>query len=446
MSSSGIRKLNLAVNPVPATNNRESTTRSVVGQYASEPAKRFGQLLLLTTAATAAIYARTTVGPLQEGIRTALRLSDNQMALMQGPALALPLVIAAVPLGLAIDRYNRVRLILILTLLCLVGSLLTASASGFLTLFAARCLIGLTGTPIYLVSISLLSDLYGVHQRGRATMVVTFGAVIGMSAAFALGGELLAVSGSQSDGWRGAMLWLAVPQALVTFLLLMMREPARTGVIVEQPSLHEAYAELRRYRPMIVPVVLALAMVVIADGASTIWAAPTLARRFGVAPERYGAILSVALLVSGVAGPVLGGVLTDSCQRRGGPGRTVSALAALALLSVPVGLFAVAPTVSSVSILLVLFMTIGVAFNVAVPALITVVVPNELRGTCLTLCSATCMLSAFGVAPVAVSLLSGAMGGTSMIGQALAVVCVITSLIGAVIFAYARRSFATVTG
>src|SRR6267154_1989062 len=87
---------------------------------------RLVQLLLLTMAATAAIYARTALGPLQEAIRAAFTLSDNQIALLQGPALALPLVIAAIPLGLVIDRYSRVRVVFVLTVLNLVGSLATA--------------------------------------------------------------------------------------------------------------------------------------------------------------------------------------------------------------------------------------------------------------------------------------------------------------------------------
>src|SRR5262245_38698972 len=78
---------------------------------------RILQLSLLTLAALAGSYARITLGPLQETMRLALGLSDNHMAVLQGPALALPMVIAAIPLGLLIDRYSRVRLLFVLTAL-----------------------------------------------------------------------------------------------------------------------------------------------------------------------------------------------------------------------------------------------------------------------------------------------------------------------------------------
>jgi len=390
-------------------------------------------------AATAAIYARTALGPLQEAIRAAFTLSDNQIALLQGPALALPLVIAAIPLGRGIDRYSRVRVVFVLTVLNLVGSLATALAVNFGILLAARCLIGATGTSTYLVTVSLLSDLYAASQRGRATMIVTLGAVCGMSAAFALGGELLSMSDSGPYGWRRAMLWLSAPLLAVVLLTPAMREPARTGVTMEKPSMRESYRQLKRYRALLVPLVAGLAMVVIADGASTIWAAPTLSRRFALPPERFGAIMSMVLLVSGFLGPLLGGIVADVCQRVGGPRRTISALAVLAFLSIPAAFFPVARDVASVTGLLVAFMTIGVSCNVTVPALITIVIPNELRGLCLTLTSGTCMLSAFGLAPLAVSVLSGPIGGPSKIGTALAIVCVTASAIGAATFMFGRR-------
>src|SRR5438552_1268855 len=121
------------------------------------PGRAF-QMLLLTVAVLAATYARTALGPLQETMRIALSLSDNQIALLQGPAMALPVVIAAIPLGLVIDRHSRVRFLLILAVLDVVGGLCTALASNFQLLVAARCLIGLTLIATLTAAYSLLSD------------------------------------------------------------------------------------------------------------------------------------------------------------------------------------------------------------------------------------------------------------------------------------------------
>src|SRR5207249_1508965 len=72
------------------------------------------QLLLLAAAMAAGGYVRTAISPLQETMRIALSMSDNQMALLQGPVIGIPITLAAVPLGLLIDRYSRVRLLSVL--------------------------------------------------------------------------------------------------------------------------------------------------------------------------------------------------------------------------------------------------------------------------------------------------------------------------------------------
>jgi MFS family permease len=181
-------------------------------------------------------------------------------------------------------------------------------------------------------------------------------------------------------------------------------------------------------------------MVGVADGAAVIWAAPTLSRSFSLAPGRVGAIMATVLLVSGVLGPILGGVLADICQRTGGPPRTMLVLSGLAILSVPAGFFAIAPSVAAASGLLVVFVTVGYAISVTATTLTTVVIPNELRAFCMAVLIAIGVLCGVGLAPVAVSVVSGAVGGPPMIGRALTIVSVATSLLGAATFAFGRRN------
>src|SRR6185437_6566219 len=101
------------------------------------------QLFLLTVVAMGGIYARSAIGPLQESLRNALSLSDIQMAVLQGPALAFPLLVAAVPLGLAIDRHSRVRLLTVATCLNCLAMLISPLCPRFPVLLAARCIVGI---------------------------------------------------------------------------------------------------------------------------------------------------------------------------------------------------------------------------------------------------------------------------------------------------------------
>jgi MFS family permease len=263
----------------------------------------------------------------------------------------------------------------------------------------------------------------------------------GMAAAFALGGALLAVRSSTANEWRWVVLCMTGPLVAVTLLMLVMREPSRTEVAIKNPPLRIIWPELWQYRAVIVPLLSGIVMAEIAGIAVLVWAPPALSRIFALTPERTGAVMATALLISGILGPIAGGVLADVCQRIGGPRRTIAVLSGLGLLSIPAGLFAIAPSARLSSILLVAFITTVGAIATAGTALFSIVIPNELRGLSMSILVAVCAVFGAGLAPLMVSLLSGAMGGPPMIGRALALVAAVSSAVGALMFASGIRCF-----
>lgn len=405
--------------------------------------ERIVQLFLLAVIAWAATYARFVLAPLQETLRAHLFLSDNQTAWLQGPAIAVPMAIGAIPLGILIDRHSRARLLLVLAIVAVSGTLLTAYSPSLAILFAGRCMVGISLAGTLVAAYSMVGDLYQPAQRGRASMVVAMGEIGGAPAAFALGGALLAANGpiSVSGGWREAVLWMALPLAPVVLLTLALIEPPRTGVTRRNPPLREVWPLLRRYRGVILALLLARVMVWIADGAVLIWAAPTFTRRFSLPPEYVGAIMGTTLLVSGMLGPLVGGPLADFCQRAGGPRRTVLVLGVLALLSAPAALFPLAHTAVFGSFLLGWLLATGYIVGTAGITLATIVIPGELRGLFLAFTITGAALFFIGVAPLAVSGLSALLGGPNSIGEALAIVTTATSLSGAVVLTFGSRYF-----
>ncbi len=399
------------------------------------------QMLLLTLSAAAAAYAKTAVSPLQETMRIALGLTDNQMALLQGPALALPMIVVAIPLGLLIDRSPRVPLLIGFALLNLVGSVLTAFAHSFAALFVTRCVIGLTAFAITPIVVSLFADLFPPTQRGRSTMIMTVGQYAGAAAVFALGGNFLAMSEPGPDGWRWAMLALCAPLVPVLVLTLLLREPHRIGHSTEKPAVLEHALELRKCRALFFPLLSGVVTIEVALSAALVWAAPSLARHFGLSPERVGSAMALVLFLSGLLGTLAGGFLADLGQRSGGPRRTIGVLAVLAALSLPAGLFAVTPGVIAGSVLLLLFVAATSAICVVGTTLSTVVIPAHLRGLCLAILFAAGAIFGVGLAPMVVSVLSKVLGGPTMIGTALAAVCVLASLVSATTLFLSRRGF-----
>ena len=420
------------------------TTRAFT-RWSAWLGNRTCQMALLAIAVTGASYAGTTLSPLQETVRDSLGLTDDQVAILQGPAMALPMVAASVPLGLIIDRYSRVRLVMLFAVCDLLGTILTALEPGFAVLTFARGLVGFMMLAVNPVAFSLLADLFEPARRGRAMMVLTVGQTVGGAAVFAAGGMLLTTVEPGPNAWRTVMLLLAVPLVPVFLGTLALREPSRTEVVISRPSPRQSFAELWQCRGFVVPIIAGVVCAQTAIGAVFVWTAPVLARTYKLSSDRVGAVMALVSLVSGIAGPVFGGLVADLCQRSGGPRRTVSALAVCALLAIPGGLFAVAPGVAIFSVVVVVFTTLLLACAVMGNVVLTVVVSNEVRGLCLGIFGAVSVIFAFGFAPVLVSRASVIIGGPGMIGTAVAVVCAGMTLLTFMIFAAVVNRFPRMT-
>lgn len=398
------------------------------------------QLALLVSVGFGGIFSLSALGPLQETMTHALSLSDNEMALLQGPAMSLPTLLLMLPIGFTIDHYSRARILLICSVLSLIGSVLTLVAPNLVALFAARATVGVAVTAMTIATYSLLADYYAPEQRGRAKAAVILGQYAGKSAAFALGGVLLAMYGSGPDAWRQAMMWLSVPPAVVCLLALTIRETPRTGTVIRNPSLKQTLHEIWRFRSVIVPLTIGVAIIDFPFVAALTWAAPVLSRNFSLSPDKVGGIIATILLVSGLCGPVIGGSLADWCQRARRTRRNMLVLGSLMLISVPASLFAVVADLTFATVLLLLFViSSGAALSMGM-TLFTVIVPNELRGVCLSILTMINLVFAGAMSPLAVSLLSQAMGGPTMLGKSLMVTCAFAGLISAAIFAFASQT------
>lgn len=387
----------------------------------------------------AANYARTALGPLQEAMRGDLGLSDNQVALLQGPALAIPVVVGAIPLGFVIDRYSRARLIVVLGALNVVGSLLTAGVSSVAALFAARALVGLAATATFTAVLSVVADLFPPHQRGRANTVVSVAQIGGMAVAFALGGVLLESGRAQAHAWRWAMMEMSGPLLVGACFALVLREPPRSEIPVEGRTGGNDLQQLWGMRRRLGPLLAGMVGVETALGAAFTWAAPALSRTLGLSPGRVGGVMAVALIVSGVVGPILGGTLADYCHRRGGVRLTLTVVACLALVAVPAAVYPVVLDLNGASVLLVVFLLLISGACVMGGTLFSIVVPGNLRGQAIALMTAASILVAVGVAPMAVSILAGMMGGEALLGRALMWVGAATSGGAVVAFMLGRR-------
>ena len=259
---------------------------------------RWYALLILTLVYTLNIADRFVVSTLIEPIKLEFALSDTQVGLLTGAALALFYVAAGIPLGTLADRVSRKRMIAVSLL---AWSVLTAASGltrSFGQLLIARIFVGIGeagGTP---PSVALLSDKFAPRARGSAMSLYAIGAAAGAALGASLGGRI-----SDVYGWRAVLLVfgaMGIPVALLVALTL--REPQR-GILDEEPAappagLGDCIAFIRRNRPLMH--VIAGATVLTFWGWGLVWWTPTfLLRSFGLSLGQSGAYLGLMHAIGG---------------------------------------------------------------------------------------------------------------------------------------------------
>jgi MFS family permease len=172
---------------------------------------------------------------LQESAKAELRLSDFDMSLIQGTAIAVPLSLFAIPFGALADRTNRMRLLIVMMLVLAVSTAATAYAPSLWLMFAARVVAATAASAILTIVISLAADFSAMIHRGRAMLVVNVGKILGTAAAFAIGAALtthFSTSGvprwfATTEPWRASYITIALTAVGFALVLLPLGEPAR---------------------------------------------------------------------------------------------------------------------------------------------------------------------------------------------------------------------------
>lgn len=406
-----------------------------------------GLVMLALFSGTAARYV---LSPLQELVKADLGLGDNEVALLQGMALALPAAALAIPAGRLADRASRTRLLVVLALVCVAGSVLGALAQDFGIAFVARMMVGGAVAAAQPAALSLVADLTEPSVRGRMVTLVSLGQAAGVMVAYALAGALLpwlptaVPAGGVLAGlapWRLVLLTFAAAVLAATAALLLLREPARRETDAAAPArVGEALRALWGYRRFLLPLAGGMVAIGMADAAASIWAVPVLTRTFHQTPADFGAWMGALNFGASVVGAVLGGVSADLGQKRSGHAGALLGAVVGCALSIPAALFPVMPGVGSFALLLALLLTVGGCANIAATSAVMVVLPNQLRGTCLSLLVAGIGLVAFGIAPLLVSLSARALARDADLTMPLACVGVATSVFATAAFLRAMRA------
>ncbi|KQM89656.1 MFS transporter [Sphingomonas sp. Leaf226] len=411
-------------------------------------AKTLLPLLALALAMAVGFTMMGAFGTVQEGAKAELHLSDYTLSLVQGLSAALPLAVFSIPIGIMVDRFNRVRMMIALAFVWTLGTVLTGLAHSVSLLFVARMLTGIGTTGALTAALSLCADFCVPTQRGRAMLIVNLGKSLGVALALALSGALFGLFAhgrapawfAGMMPWRSVHLCLAVVSVLAILPLFLLREPVRQEVAAGTHAPFKVVAgELWARRVFLIPLFVGQISVVMADAAAGIWVSPVLSRTFHLQPDQFAGWMGALLFGAGVVGAIVGGLSADRGQKSGRRGGLLIGAIFAAALGVPAALFPIMPSVPLFGVAVGLLVTCGAVTGVVTSVALTVLIPNELRGLCIGAFIAIAGLIGYGLAPTLVAAASGMLGGEAHLAQGLAIVGVVTSAISVVAFTIAMR-------
>jgi MFS family permease len=249
---------------------------------------------------------RQIVSILQIPMKADLHLSDTQLGLLGGTALALLYSTLAIPLAALADRRGRVKVV---AAGIFAWSLFTASCGvvrGFPALFAARVGVGIGEAAGVAPSYALLSEAFPLRSRARALAIFSLGIPFGSGLGIFLGGWL-----AQAFDWRTA--FIAVGLAGVPIAIALAVLGGRTTERVRPAGEQRMLATFRTLaaKPSFWLLSFGAASASLCGYGFGQWIPRMLHDVYGAGLEQLGTYFGSVVVVGGSAGIMLGGVLAD---------------------------------------------------------------------------------------------------------------------------------------
>ena len=166
---------------------------------------------------------RSVFAVLAQTIKPELHLTDFDLGILQGFSFALLYAVMGLPIGRLAERYSRIRILGIATLVFSGATVFCGFAANFLQMMLGRVTVGIGEAGFTPATSSLVSDHYPRERRASAMALIMLGTPAGTLLGALVGGWV-----AGSFGWRTAFFAMGVPGALVAVaVMLLLREPAR---------------------------------------------------------------------------------------------------------------------------------------------------------------------------------------------------------------------------
>jgi MFS family permease len=400
---------------------------------------------ILTLAQTCHGIDRAIIGLVLEPVGHEFGLSDRERGILAGLAYGLSFSLAAIPFGMAVDRYSRRALMTFALSMWSGATVVCAYATGFWSLLLGRAAVGMAeagGSP---TGMSLLSDYFDERRRATAIGIWYISSGLGLSIAFFVGGWLI-----QQHGWRVAFLAAGVPGLILApVLFLTVREPLRGDAEIRPDRQPLVLASLRSRigalaaRPGLMHCIVAIVLIATGIYGMSSWVTSFLMRSHGVAIKDAGIIVAIAYGVLGSVGGIAAGLAADWLNRRRGgfeAARTALFGACIPVATAVTGVAAMSVTDLSACIaFLFLCGFFSASYNGPIYAVIVTIAGPRLRGLAVSMVQFGANLIGVSVGAFLIGAISQYVGTDSGVAWGIGVAMLFT-LWGALHLGLASRS------
>ena len=340
---------------------------------------------------------RQIINLLVEDIKVDLLVSDTQISLLQGFALAFFYALVAIPLGRIADSANRRWMITIGVCAWTIAAIGCGLAETYEQLFVGRMLVGMGEAVLTPAGFSMLADLFKPQRLARPVSVTTASSFFGSGIALMVGGFIVNSLDSASgvvfplvgslEVWQAVFILSALPGIPAAALFfLTVKEPKRRAAVV--PDSGEQYREgflqalryISRNRRLFVAVFLGLSLLAAAQFSLGAWIPAFFIRVHHWSAGDIGYAQGMMFLVCATLGVVAGGWVADGLHARGYRDANLRIATFGGLLALPFAVgIAMAPTGALALALLAPLILFGAAPFGAAVAVIPMVSPPQFR-------------------------------------------------------------------
>lgn len=404
-----------------------------------EPSKAYRAWVVFILAMVYFFYMldRSAINITQELIKQEFGLSDTQLGMLTGTLYGVSYALAGIPLGWAVDRTNRKKL-----LAGLVGAwsgltVLAGASSSFIHLALVRIGVGAAESAGGPTSLSILSDLFPPERRGAVASLFYSGASFGGIVSFLAGGWI-----AQHYGWRGVFVAFGAPGLLLAIaLLLTLKEPRRKNPLPDRKTgdigkLRQTWRTMRY--PGLAALYLATAFYMLSVTGVGVWTVPYLSRSFGLDIASIGLIMGLGSGVFAVIGQVGVGFLFDWANRFGPRGPLMVVVAGTVIHAIAIMTVLLSANLTVVIVALCLGGATTSIQAGPTNAAISRIAPAATMGTAFALYAVISNVVGAGLGPLVVGAMSDVLGGGA---ESLRTAMIIVALVQLVaVFAYFRAS------